>query len=265
MGVTKQDKARLTHKTRLAHYLWEERGRPLNGWEVDSAHANWMANNLLPYAVIERSLSPEEFGTEITSLHTKANLPQSGVVTVIVALDGAPEYSQSAYQYASRVSPNNGMHPENWIERKDGEFYRHCCAALALYDGTILDQQGQNGESWEAGSEERVSQRKYQDACIAAFCGDRPLHSAINAALHLRRVLAAHNEERNESWIERLHPRLVIGSTPESAVSSFESVWRDEIVVDPESLASLPRDYQELLFSTGVRVGLPICENGHAL
>jgi hypothetical protein len=244
----------------LANHLWRERGCPTGDTEADWWSAECLLTRLRPYLSVRAALDRENLIAEIEDSLTNSSFTGRDMVTVIAVLDGAREYGEARCREAKAASPNNGVHPEKTIERKDAEFYRGCHDVLLLYGARILEKNGESGAGRELDVGHPVSRgRWFQDACIGLFAsGSRPkdnICTTIAASIHLCRSLKRINEEQNHPWLEQLHARIAIGFGTEAAIACLPCAWRDEIAVDPRIWNDLPENVVELLFAAGGRIG----------
>jgi hypothetical protein len=244
-------------KNLLAFHLWHKRGCPQGDPGFDYYPAEWLLTRLLPCLAVKAALNPTQLAAEISAKLLESGVVAREVLVIIAVLDGAREYAQARYKEAEAISPNNGLYPEAEVNRKDREFYRACCEAMSLYRARILEKKAALSDNGGQGKGHPVDRREYEDACVATFANGRgeSLCTAIAAAVHLCRTLSMLNDERNLSWPEQLHARIVIGGTVEAAVPCLLSAWRDEIAIDFESWKSLPDSYRDLFLAAGGRVG----------
>jgi hypothetical protein len=280
----------------VAYCHWEWRGRPRGDEQYDwyaaeCILADWGRQELqLPDDfgdIVWQQWARDNFGNRpylaIKAGSDRARLVQKlqklqagpGVKTttaMLAVLDGAPEYSRQCWRAAGKGG-SAGRAQAGRAEAKDSRFYRFCFSTFSLHGGHVLGQ-----VSPPPHSNGVQPPREFQDGCAVAFEG--PL-KALTAALHLRRALAAWNEEESRLWNELLHARVTVGPSWDAAVACLPLAWRDEIVVHPNSLSQLaaalarpaevppPRpgpagsvapsaaQALQLLFAAGVRVGPP--------
>jgi hypothetical protein len=256
----------------VAGYLWRRRGCPSGDDQRDWYEAgdllaeDWARKRLAvppepedlvwekwarehlghrPYLAIEAESDPGALADALQELHGAAGAQTT--TALLAVLDGAPEYSRQCF----RTPSSNGAAVTR-VEAKDVRFWRFCSSTFALHGGSLL------GKVSPSASNGAAVPRPYQDGCAVAFA---EAAKAVAAALHLQRVLASCNEEEDRAWPERLHARVALGPSWESAVRCLCLAWRGETVVAPEILQKLGRSSeatslaQDLLFAAGVRVG----------
>jgi len=202
------------------------------------------------FLAIEAEVDPDALAARLEKLAGPARPDARPAATLLVALDGSPEFGREAF----RLHGHNCVSPLAMMEHKDGRFFRHCARAFALYGGTVLGPTRQ-----VAGGKTKPSQqqRPFQDGAAVSFARTA---DAIKAALHLRRDLAARNEAEELTWQRRLHPRIAIAPSWRETINCLTYCWRGEIVLAPASWPkcsgqSDPTLAAGLLLAAGVRAG----------
>lgn len=200
-----------------------------------------------PYVAIKSAESPEDLEIPLTLTHNGRTLPEpdpeAGAV-VLVALDGAPEYSRAC----AEAHNYNGALGE--VEEKDEVFYRRAARAL-LDHGGVLVQQGHARSDTPT-----PDQRLFQDACPAIFPESDLL--ALAAALHVHRQLAAYNECTGLDWRGQLHARVVVARSWAKAIPCVPTAWRGQTVVEGEVWDALEVELRYVMSAAGVRRGGPV-------
>lgn len=198
------------------------------------------------YLALEAHVDPIGLEASFEAALGKLSETIHATSVLLAVLDGAPEYSRACYVMRS----NNGRRPEQITEQKDSRFCEFCWHTFSLYGGTFLDQaQNQETIRFDATS------RSFQDGCAVVFAEDKPLRSALTAAVALHQTLSAYNQHKSLRWDERLNARIVVGSSWKRVIPCLCRTWRNETVVEQQCLVGIDSDYKELLFAAGVRAG----------
>lgn len=197
----------------------------------------------LPYLAVDATEKTDEVCDRLAWIQRREKtLPQKPMTNMLVVLDGAPEFAQNAY----RTHRAGTVPPEVLIEAKDGAFYRLCYEVLSLLGARIL-----SGESdWK--DEQPETCRPYQDALIGIL--PFPPEEAVTISVNLQRVLSGRNEKDNKPWPDRMHARIVVGSSWQGVVRNLRYVWRDEIGLDAATWIPLSVATKKCLLTLGVRI-----------
>lgn len=171
---------------------------------------------------------------------------QENTVCFVTVLDGVVESTQAAY-FAHR---NNGIRPEEYVEKKDSQFYDRAFYAIRNCGGFPAFIASQSvGEHDKRPHEYRL----FQDGCAAKFIGNNAAINAMSASLQLQRSLAALNEECCHSWIDRIHARTAIGPTIAVALDYLHHVKRSQTFIHPDVACQLEPTEHQLLQAAGFR------------
>jgi hypothetical protein len=229
--------ARLGRGFPLPHVLWE------NDYRKRLAQDERQERQFL---AIEAEVAPDALAAW---LEESAGADARPAATLLVALDGSPEYGREAFRRHS----HNCVSPLAVMEGKDGRFFRHCARTFALHGGAILGPTRQEG----GGRKPSPQQRPFQDGAAVIFTRTT---DAIEAALQLCRDLTARNEAEELPWQRRFHPRVAIAPTWREAINCLTYCWRGEIVLAPASWPKCsgqehPTLAAGLLLAAGVRAG----------
>jgi hypothetical protein len=208
---------------------------------------SWARKSLRPYIAIEAKANPMQLAADLASIEASLKLHTSTQTRLIAVLDGAPEFSR----FCHLTFTGNPWPPEQVIDAKDTLFYKFCYSSFCLHGGVILDQEPCS-LNWMVPSKPR----RYQDGCAVAFPATVSLPEVLAAALRLGRVLSSYNTEQHIPWTDQLHARVSLSSSWAQAVRYLPDAWRNEIVIDPDSLTALEPGYQELCRAAGVKPGL---------
>jgi hypothetical protein len=231
----------------LAYYQWLNRGCPPQTEEEckkEWEEAAWRLEKLLPSFMFDAALHRDALAERLAALSV-LEVDGQDSVCLIVALDGGPEFAHDCYQRSADL----GRLPEDVVRHKDARFYRFASVALEAYGATVVDRVPDD-TARSAGVP-----RLFQDACLAVVAGRESLGRAVATACYVRQRHEEYNEEQQHAWPLRLHPRLSVGSTWESAIDCLHLVRRGEIGVAQESWNQLSRAERNLLLAIGVRLG----------
>jgi len=198
------------------------------------------AGTLRPYLTLSRTPALNFLDNEAS------NSARENTVCLVTVLDGVVESAQAAY-FAHR---NNGIRPEECVEKKNAEFYDRAFYAIHSCGGftTCIASPGAEGND-----QRPHKYRHFQDGCVAKFAGDNAAINAMAASLQLQRSLATLNEERCHSWIDRIHARTAIGPTISVAADYLRYVKRSQTFIHPDVACQLEPAEHQLLQAAGFR------------
>jgi hypothetical protein len=241
---------------RLADYFWHQRacpvGDPLTDW-----HCAEKANSeLRQYLSVLAALAPKALGDFLDAESARRMNSQQATLVILVARDGAPEYARHRYAEARRISPNNGVHPEHGIRKREKEFAELCMDhilqhRLVPWGGVKATDSEAIGDQLRSVAKQ-ADERPFEDGLVA-FAPATEFRRVVITAVGLCRRLMTQSEEGKRSWDERLHARIGLGLNGFSAARCLTFAWRNEVVADRAALPNdLSNDFKRLAMAAGV-------------
>jgi hypothetical protein len=245
------------HRVRaLADYLAGARhvrvGDGPEEWQqekLDWEEAEWMLRLLRPFLAMDAEVNVAALALRLQGLQDRVPSAAKAAKVLLVALDGAPEFSHACFLKAR----HNGRHPETKVAKKCGDFYRECYHALSLHGVTPIDQAGAGLP--EPGLDARENSRTFEDALAGVLPAGASRLTPVTAAVRLHRALDRYNVELNPTWDERIYARVSIASTWEAAANALPRVGRGQTRVDRGLWEEVTEEERELLFACDVRPG----------